>query len=154
LNYLYRAVDKHGKTVDFLLRPDRSVAAAQAFFRKALSTCLPRWPRKITFDGLNPWKTRPRAENPRVGGQLFNSLPATEPVTAEPYWPRCDTKLGQQVSNFVTLSYVDLSSDAQLIKVTRVHEGPVALLACRLGEHTQVLQEVNRLAGGWLRRLE
>ncbi len=40
-NYLYRAVDKHGKTVDFLLRPDRSVAAAQAFFRKALSRCLP-----------------------------------------------------------------------------------------------------------------
>jgi transposase-like protein len=41
-NYLYRAVDKHGETVDFLLRPDRSVAAAQAFFRKALSRCLPR----------------------------------------------------------------------------------------------------------------
>jgi transposase-like protein len=51
-NYLYRAVDKHGKTVDFLLRPDRSVAAAQAFFRKALSRCLPKWPRKITLDGL------------------------------------------------------------------------------------------------------
>jgi len=50
-SYLYRAVDKHGKTVDFLLRPDRSIAAAQAFFRKALSTCLPRWPRKITLDG-------------------------------------------------------------------------------------------------------
>jgi IS6 family transposase len=44
-------VDKHGKTVDFLLRPDRSIAAAQAFFRKALSTTLPRWPRKITLDG-------------------------------------------------------------------------------------------------------
>jgi transposase-like protein len=51
-NFLYRAVDKYGKTVDFLLRPDRSIAAAQAFFRKALSTCLPRWPRKITLDGL------------------------------------------------------------------------------------------------------
>jgi transposase-like protein len=50
-NYLYRAVDKHAKTVDFLLRPDRGIAAAQAFFRKALSTCLPRWPRKITLDG-------------------------------------------------------------------------------------------------------
>jgi transposase-like protein len=51
LNYLYRAVDKHGKTVDFLLRPDRGIAAAQVFFRKALSTSLPRWPRKITLDG-------------------------------------------------------------------------------------------------------
>jgi transposase-like protein len=50
-NFLYRAVDKHGKTVDFLLRPDRGIAAAQAFFRKALSTTLPRWPRKITLDG-------------------------------------------------------------------------------------------------------
>ena len=36
--YLYRAVDKHGKTVDFLLRHDRGIAAAQAFFRKALAT--------------------------------------------------------------------------------------------------------------------
>jgi transposase-like protein len=50
-SYLYRAVDKHGKTVDFLLRPDRGIAVAQAFFRKALSTTLPRRPRKITLDG-------------------------------------------------------------------------------------------------------
>jgi hypothetical protein len=50
-NYLYRAVDKHGKTVDFLLRPDRTIAAAQAFFRKALSTILPRWPRVVTLEG-------------------------------------------------------------------------------------------------------
>ena len=40
-NYLYRAVDKYGKSVDFLLRPDRGIAAARAFFRKALST---HWP--------------------------------------------------------------------------------------------------------------
>jgi putative transposase len=40
--------------VDFLLRPDRGIAAAQAFFRKALSTSLPRWPRKITLDGHAP----------------------------------------------------------------------------------------------------
>ena len=37
-HYLYRAVDKHGKTVDFLLRRDRGIAAAQAFFRKALGS--------------------------------------------------------------------------------------------------------------------
>lgn len=53
-HYLYRAVDKHGKTVDFLLRPDRGIAAAQAFFRKALTTSLPRWPRKVTLDGHAP----------------------------------------------------------------------------------------------------
>src|ERR1700743_2287575 len=35
-SFLYRPVDKLGKTVDSLLRPDRGIAAAQAFFRKAL----------------------------------------------------------------------------------------------------------------------
>jgi len=42
-----------GKDVDVLLRPDRGIAA-QAFFRKALATSLPRWPRKITLDGHAP----------------------------------------------------------------------------------------------------
>ena len=37
-HYLYRAVDKHGQTIDFLLRPDRGIAVTQAFFRKALDT--------------------------------------------------------------------------------------------------------------------
>jgi transposase-like protein len=36
--YLYRAVDKQGRSIDFMLRPDRDIAAAQAFFRKALAT--------------------------------------------------------------------------------------------------------------------
>jgi transposase-like protein len=53
-HYLYRAVDKQGKTVDFLLRPDRGIAAAQAFFRKALATNPTRWPRKVTLDGHVP----------------------------------------------------------------------------------------------------
>ena len=51
-NYLYRAVDKHGKTVDFLLRPDRGMAAAQAFLPKSTLQVFtavaapynPRWP--------------------------------------------------------------------------------------------------------------
>ncbi len=53
-HYLYRAVDKQGKTVDFLLRRDRGIAAAQAFFRKTLATNLNRWPRKVTLDGHVP----------------------------------------------------------------------------------------------------
>ena len=34
--YLYRAVDKQGRRIDFMLRPDRGIAAAQAFFRREL----------------------------------------------------------------------------------------------------------------------
>lgn len=48
--YLYRAVDSHGKTVDFLLRAKRDVAAAKAFFRRAFKG-QGRLPRAITLDG-------------------------------------------------------------------------------------------------------
>ena len=50
-HYLYRAVDKHGKTVDSLLCTDRSESAARAFFNKALETHQPRRPRKVNLDG-------------------------------------------------------------------------------------------------------
>jgi transposase-like protein len=50
-HYLYRAVDKQGRSVDFVLRQDRGIAAAQAFFRKALAAHADRAPRKITLDG-------------------------------------------------------------------------------------------------------
>jgi transposase-like protein len=48
--YLYRAVDRQGRTVDFRLSPNRDVAAAKAFFRKALAT-QGRAPVSITLDG-------------------------------------------------------------------------------------------------------
>ena len=47
--YLYRAVDKAGKTVDFYLSRNRDVAAAKAFLRKAMGQ--QRLPTKITLDG-------------------------------------------------------------------------------------------------------
>jgi transposase-like protein len=48
--YLYRAVDRVGNTVDFRLSPRRDVAAAKAFFRKAIKA-QGSAPRTITLDG-------------------------------------------------------------------------------------------------------
>ena len=48
--YLYRAVDREGKTVDFRLSSRRDVAAAKAFFRKAVKT-QGLTPTTITLDG-------------------------------------------------------------------------------------------------------
>ena len=46
--YLYRAVDKQGRTVDFLLSERRDVAAAKSFFRKSMENHAT--PRVITLD--------------------------------------------------------------------------------------------------------
>jgi putative transposase len=46
--YLYRAVDKEGLTIDFLLTPNRDRDAAAAFLRKAIRT--QGLPGKITID--------------------------------------------------------------------------------------------------------
>ena len=47
--YLYRAVDKQGNTVDFLLSEQRDIAAAKRFFKKAIES--QGTPDKITLDG-------------------------------------------------------------------------------------------------------
>src|SRR5215510_5959887 len=47
--YLYRAVDKQGQTVDFLLNKNRDKAAAVRFFKKAIGNN--EIPEKITLDG-------------------------------------------------------------------------------------------------------
>ena len=48
--YLYRVVDHTGITVDFRLSPKRDVAAAKAFFRKAIKG-RGSGPRTVTLDG-------------------------------------------------------------------------------------------------------
>ena len=50
-HYLYRAVDKRGKSIGSLLRPDRGMHAAQEFFRTAVAANRFRWPTTVNLDG-------------------------------------------------------------------------------------------------------
>ena len=49
--YLYRAVDRHGKSIHSLLCEDRTVESAQEFFRQAVKVAGSRWPEKVNLDG-------------------------------------------------------------------------------------------------------
>ena len=50
ISYLYRAVDQHGKTIDFWLSRKRNKNAAKKFFRKAMRSPHNDNPRVITTD--------------------------------------------------------------------------------------------------------
>ena len=82
--YLYRAVDKHGNTIDFYLSPTRNTAAAKRFLGKALSG-LKDWekPRVISTDKLTAvalanklarivYASRPRRPLRRPSGRGLN----------------------------------------------------------------------------------
>ena len=49
--YLYRAVDRHGKSVASFLSNERSMEAAQDFFRECVVRPGVSWPSKINIDG-------------------------------------------------------------------------------------------------------
>jgi DDE domain/Arm DNA-binding domain len=51
--FLYRAVDRNGRSVHLLLREDRTIGSAQEFFRQAVKVKGSVWPEKINLDG-NP----------------------------------------------------------------------------------------------------
>ena len=50
-HYLYRAVDRHGRSVDSLLLEGRGREAARAFFRHAVARAESVWPCKVNVDG-------------------------------------------------------------------------------------------------------
>ena len=50
-HYLYRAVDRSGKSVHSLLCEDRTVDSAQEFFRQAVKVAGSGWPEKVNLDG-------------------------------------------------------------------------------------------------------
>lgn len=83
-HYLYRAVDKYGKTVELLLCADRSMFAAEEFFRKAVAR-QQSWPLKINFDG-NAASHRAlqllRKQDPRWRSVIVPSSAAAPPPNA------------------------------------------------------------------------
>jgi transposase-like protein len=52
--YLYRAIDKHGTPIDFLLTAHRDLGAAKRFFRKALQDEPLLSPDRIGTDAAGP----------------------------------------------------------------------------------------------------
>ena len=71
--YIYRAIDKHGNPVDFLLTAKRDLGAAKRFFRKMLKDEPLLSPEKIGTDGAN---TFPSA----IKTSLDNGLLHPDPV--------------------------------------------------------------------------
>jgi IS6 family transposase len=68
--YLYRAVDKHGTPVDFLLTAHRDLEAAKRFFRKSLKEQPLLSPGKIGTDGASVY---PAAIKDSAAEGLLNS---------------------------------------------------------------------------------
>ena len=73
--YLYRAVDKLGQTVDFLLTAHRDVAAARRFFERAID--LHDVAEKITIDKsetIQPGQSRQRASGLDLGAEFADQV--------------------------------------------------------------------------------
>ena len=65
-SYLYRAIDREGNLVDSMLSLTRDMAAAQRFFRSALSV-VGEAPKQVTTDGHNSY---PRAIREVLGSSV------------------------------------------------------------------------------------
>ncbi len=59
--YLFRAVDKHGQLVDFMLSDRRNIRAAYRFLRKAFKMMSDYPPSSITTDKLASYPRRSSA---------------------------------------------------------------------------------------------
>src|SRR4029453_15630155 len=67
--YLYRAVDKHGQTIDFLLTEQRDTEAALRFLKKAI--CRNGLPETITIDGSDANEAAIKSYNEEHGTHII-----------------------------------------------------------------------------------
>ena len=78
--YLYRAVDKHGNPVDFLLTAKRDLDAAKRFFRKMLADQPLLAPDRIGTDGasteskIKAWMRQHKRRRPRTSLEWLTHL--------------------------------------------------------------------------------
>ena len=112
--YLYRAVDKQGRTVDFLLSEKRDKAAAKRFFKKAIGNN--GAPEKITLDGyeathqavaaLKAEELLPAQTQVRTSKYLNNLIEQDHRRVKQRYYPMLGFK--QFASAAVTISGIEL----------------------------------------------
>jgi transposase-like protein len=115
-NYLYRAVDKQGRTVDFLLSQHRDKAAAIRFFRKAIGNH--QAPEKVTLDGyeathravaeLKSEGVLPTQTEVRTNKYLNNVIEQDHRRIKQRYYPMLGFKKFRNAK--VTLSGIELAA--------------------------------------------
>ncbi len=113
--YLYRAVDKEGMTVDFLLSEKRDMAAAKRFFIKAIRNN--EAPAKITLDGyqashmavseLKVEGVLPESVEVRTSKYLNNLVEQDHRRVKQRYYPMLGFKRFSNAA--VTLSGIELA---------------------------------------------
>jgi len=113
--YLYRAVDKQGRTVDFLLSEKRDMAAAKRFFIKAIENN--EAPAKITLDGyeashravaeLKAEGVLPESVEVRTSKYLNNLVEQDHRRVKQRYYPMLGFKSFSNAA--VTLSGIELA---------------------------------------------
>jgi len=94
--YLYRAVDKHGQTIDFLLTKERDEQAAKRFLTKAIRRH--GVPEKITIDGSAANEAAIKSYNEEHGTDIIirqvkylNNI--VEIVVSVAWYPRTASRL-------------------------------------------------------------
>ena len=115
--YLYRAVDKYGRSVGSLLCADRGIGAARQFFRKAVELHPNQWPRKVNLDGNAATRIALRElrnENPRWRRVLIRTCRYLNNIVEQDHRAikrRCASMLGLKSFSTaaITLSGVELA---------------------------------------------
>ena len=116
--YLYQAVDRDGKTVDFRLSPRRDAAAAKSFFRQALNT-QGRPPRVITLNGY------------AASHRALRELPE-----ANRLWKDTKLRSSKYLGNIIEQDYRSVKARiGQMLGLTRFRRTTVAIAGIELRLH-------------------